>query len=64
VDGYVTYDAMGLAELVRSGAVEPAELLEAARARADEFNPRINAIVVDVEPAAAVEGAPFSGVPS
>jgi Asp-tRNA(Asn)/Glu-tRNA(Gln) amidotransferase A subunit family amidase len=47
-------DAMGLAELVRCGEVEPAELLDAARARADEVNPRINAIVVDVEPAASV----------
>jgi Asp-tRNA(Asn)/Glu-tRNA(Gln) amidotransferase A subunit family amidase len=54
---------VGLAELVRSGEVKPAELLEAARTRADEVNPRINAIVVDVEPTAAVEGAPFSGVP-
>jgi Asp-tRNA(Asn)/Glu-tRNA(Gln) amidotransferase A subunit family amidase len=63
VDGYRTYDAIGLAELVRSGEVKPAELLEAARTRADEVNPRINAIVVDVAPTAAVEGAPFSGVP-
>jgi Asp-tRNA(Asn)/Glu-tRNA(Gln) amidotransferase A subunit family amidase len=63
VDGYRTYDAMGLAELVRSGEVKPEELLEAARTRADEVNPRINAIVVDVAPTAAVEGAPFSCVP-
>jgi hypothetical protein len=35
VDGYRTYDAMGLAELVRSGEVKPEELLEAARTRAD-----------------------------
>ena len=63
MDGYRTYDAIGLAELVRSGEAKPAELLEAARTRADEVNPRINAIVVDVEPKAAVEGAPFSGVP-
>jgi hypothetical protein len=35
VDGYRTYDAMGLAELVRSGEVKPEELFEAARTRAD-----------------------------
>ena len=65
MNGYTTYDAMGLAELIRSGEVKPAELLEAARTRAGEVNPRINAIVVDIDPAAAVEDsdAPFSGVP-
>jgi Asp-tRNA(Asn)/Glu-tRNA(Gln) amidotransferase A subunit family amidase len=57
VDGYETYDAVGLAELIRSGEVKPAELLEAARTRATAVNPRINAIVVDVDPAAAVEGS-------
>jgi hypothetical protein len=35
VDGYRTYDAMGLAELVRSGEVKPAELHEQARPWAD-----------------------------
>ncbi|GAA1821913.1 amidase [Planosporangium flavigriseum] len=71
MDGYLTYDAVGLAELVRAGEVKPAELLEAARKRAASVNPRVNAIVVDVDvdvdvdPAVAVErpDAPFSGVP-
>ena len=65
MDGYTAYDAMGLAELVRSGEVKPAELLEAARTRTSEVNPRINAIVVNIDPAAAVgdNDAPFSGVP-
>ena len=65
VDGYTTYDAMGLAELIQSDEVKPAEVLEAARSRADEVNPRINAIVVNIDPAAAAESsdAPFSGVP-
>ena len=30
----MTYDGMGLTELIRSGEVEAAELLEAARTRA------------------------------
>jgi Asp-tRNA(Asn)/Glu-tRNA(Gln) amidotransferase A subunit family amidase len=69
MDGYAAQDAVGLAALVRSGEVKPAELLEAARTRSAEVNPRLNAIVLDVDPAHAVEGpavngdAPFSGVP-
>ncbi|WP_063002383.1 amidase [Nocardia mikamii] len=56
---------MALAALVRSGEAEPSELLEAARARAAEVDPRINAIVAEVDPACAVEvdDAPFAGVP-
>jgi Asp-tRNA(Asn)/Glu-tRNA(Gln) amidotransferase A subunit family amidase len=64
VDGYTSYDAMGLAELIRSGEVTPAELLEAARTRAAAVNPRINAIVVDVDPALAnLTGRPAMTVP-
>src|SRR5262245_25586999 len=56
---------MALAALVRSGDVEPSELLDAARSRAAEVNPRINAIVADIDPVPA-NGAgdgPFAGVP-
>ena len=62
---YEKYDAVGLAELVRKGEVTPAELLEAARARAAEVNPKINAIIADVDPptADASADAPFAGVP-
>ncbi|GFG68012.1 amidase [Mycobacterium kubicae] len=65
MDGYQTYDATGLAELIRSGEVKPDEVLQAAKQRAAEVNPKINAIVADIDPAPAVEGpdAPFSGVP-
>jgi hypothetical protein len=35
-------DALGLAEMVRRRAVSPAELLEAAIARAEALNPRLN----------------------
>ena len=42
---YVKQDATALAELVRSGQVSPAELLETAIARAEAVNPQLNAIV-------------------
>jgi amidase len=45
-DEYVTYDAVGLASLVRTGQVSAADLLETAIARAEAVNPIINAVVV------------------
>lgn len=42
---YRRYDATGLAELVASGEVSAEELLEAAIQRAENVNPRLNAIV-------------------
>ncbi|KQT93546.1 amidase [Marmoricola sp. Leaf446] len=65
---YRDHDAVGLAALVRSGETTPADLLAAARARAAEVNPRINAIVRDVVPPAPEGpepegGRPFAGVP-
>jgi Asp-tRNA(Asn)/Glu-tRNA(Gln) amidotransferase A subunit family amidase len=62
MNDYQSHDAVGLAALVRSGDVTPAELLAAARARVAEVNPRINAVVREIEPPAAGEG-PFAGVP-
>ncbi len=71
VQSYRDHDATGLAALVRSGDVTPEELLAAARARAAEVNPRLNAIVRDVDPTALPApagpepegGRPFAGVP-
>ena len=65
MQGYETYDAVGLAELVRKGEATPAELLDAAKARAAEVNPKINAIVADVDPPTteASADAAFAGVP-
>jgi amidase len=67
---YRQYDGLGLAGLVASGEVTPAELLEAARDRAAAVNPRINAIVrrMDDEADARVGApeqlsGPFAGVP-
>src|SRR3954452_6563426 len=62
MDDYQDHDAVGLAALVREKKVNAAELLGAARARAEAVNGRINAIVVDVEPPQAGDG-PFAGVP-
>lgn len=61
---YGDHDAVGLAELVATKQVTAAELLGAARARAAEVNPRLNAIVVDVDPGdpGAATG-PLAGVP-
>jgi amidase len=65
---YQSYDALGLAELVSAGEVTAAELLELARERASAVNPRINAIVREMQPeadarAAASLSGPFAGVP-
>ncbi len=42
---YESFDAVGLAELVRSGQVGAAELLEAAIERCERRNPSVNAVV-------------------
>jgi amidase len=66
---YAALDGLGLAQLVAAGEVSAAELLDAARARADAVNPRINAICrrMDAEADARVGGqaleGPFAGVP-
>ncbi|UYO52046.1 amidase [Rhodopseudomonas palustris] len=66
---YGDYDGVGLAELVRSKHVTPAELLDEAIARTDALDPKLNAVVVrhddyarkQVE--AGLPQGPFSGVP-
>ena len=66
---YDAYDALGLAALVKAGAVSPAELVEEAITRCERINPAINAVVLKTYArarAAAREvdrGAPFAGVP-
>ena len=42
---YDRFDATALAKLVREKQVSPAELLDAAIARTEAVNPRINAVV-------------------
>ncbi|GAA2639036.1 amidase [Streptomyces axinellae] len=62
---YVSFDAVGLAQLVADGEVTPAELESAAREAAQAVNPRINAIV-ETWPAEDEPGpgsTPLAGVP-
>nr|WP_296766099.1 amidase family protein [Rhodococcus sp. (in: high G+C Gram-positive bacteria)] len=66
---YASFDALSLAEHVRSGAVSPSELLELARNRADSVDGELNSIVVridheaDAQAASAELDGPFAGVP-
>ncbi|CAL9324755.1 amidase [Streptomyces sp. SudanB182_2057] len=65
VSEYVSFDAVGLAELVADGEVTPAEVEAAAREAAQAVNPRINAIVEtwSADDAPVPDGAPLAGVP-
>lgn len=68
---YEQHDATGLAKLVRSGEVSPAELVEAAIERIEARNPKLNAVVhmsfdrarAQAKDAAALPDGPFRGVP-
>ena len=69
---YEQYDALGLAELVRSGEISALELVEAAIERIEARNPQINAVIhkmydearqVAIKTAVAKPDAPFAGVP-
>ena len=45
-DDYLGLDATAMAEAVRRGELDPADLLSAAMARCDAVNPRVNAVVM------------------
>jgi amidase len=66
---YPSYDALGLAELVRTGAVSAQELVETAIERIESLNPRLNAVIHRMfdrgrrEVAAGLPEGPFRGVP-
>lgn len=67
-EDYVRYDAWGLADLVARRQVGADELLEAAIARAEAVNPKVNAIVIPMHDIArarvkeSLKGV-FAGVP-
>lgn len=62
MDDYSTHDATGLAALIASGQTTPAELLEAAIARAEATNPTLNFIAQPLhERARAAATRPFTG---
>ena len=62
-------DATGQADLVRSGAASPSELVDAAIARIEKLNPELNAVIHELferaraEASGAVPDGPFRGVP-
>lgn len=65
---YQALDAVGLAACVEKGDISAAELLSVAQERAAAVNPRINAMVIDMdqiagERANAELSGPFAGVP-
>ncbi|MCP4753893.1 MAG: amidase [Proteobacteria bacterium] len=66
---YESYDALGLAELVRKGETSAAELLETAIELAEARNPRLNAIVCKMYDLAresiekGLPDGPLKGVP-
>ncbi len=66
---YTRHDGLGLAALVRSGAVSASELLETALARIEAHNPALNAVIrtrheqVRAEATKVERAAPFAGVP-
>ncbi len=66
---YASYDALGLADLVRAGTITPGELLDAAIASVEATNPRLNAVIMtlyDLGRRAIASGLPdgaFRGVP-
>jgi amidase len=67
-DELARLDATAQAELVRSRQVKPIELIEAAIARIERLNPRLNAVVARLDAAArraaqAEPSGPFPGVP-
>ncbi|MBP7973483.1 MAG: hypothetical protein KAZ48_11845, partial [Candidatus Nanopelagicales bacterium] len=68
ISEYVSFDAVGLAGLVRDREVTPLELVECAMAGIDEVNPDLNAVVVRRDDQVRAEASspangPLSGVP-
>jgi Asp-tRNA(Asn)/Glu-tRNA(Gln) amidotransferase A subunit family amidase len=69
IDEYATYDAVGLAELVRNRDVTAVELLDLALRRLQAVNPKINALAHLYENLArkqiesGLAAGPFAGVP-
>jgi len=66
---YEQHDALALAELLRTRHCTPGELLEAAIARVEAYNPALNAVIHTLyddarqRSAASVATGPFAGVP-
>jgi amidase len=69
IAGYASYDGLGLGRLVKDRKVKPIELVEAAIARIERHNPKLNAVIWTMfERARAMDrkklpDGPFKGVP-
>jgi amidase len=68
INEYAQYDALGLAELVRTGQVSATELLDEALRRVERHNPALNAVVFRADELAHTWAktpaqGPFQGVP-
>jgi amidase len=69
LEEYASYDAMGLAELVRKKEVKPLELVDAAIERIERLNPALNAVITPMYEQARsattreLPEGPFTGVP-
>ena len=69
MEEYFRYDATALAKLVARREVTPLELVEAALARIERLNPKLNAVIHRMDEAArrvargALPDGPFRGVP-
>jgi amidase len=66
---YVSFDGLGLAELVRRREVKPEELVQAALSAIEAVNPTLNAVIALLEAetqatlSRALPEGPFTGVP-
>lgn len=66
---YTSYDAMGLAQLIKNKDISATELLQLAVSQAEQQNPYINAIITKLydygqqQIAQGLPDGPFSGVP-
>jgi amidase len=69
LEEYGSYDAMGLAELVRKKEVKPLELVDVAIERIERLNPTLNAVITPMYEQARsattreLPEGPFTGVP-
>lgn len=69
MDAFGSYDALGLAALVKAGDVTALELVEEAIRRIEAINPQLNAVIYKhydnarERAAAGVPDGPFTGVP-
>ncbi|HEX4111015.1 MAG TPA: amidase [Stellaceae bacterium] len=66
---YESYDALGLAALVKTRDIAPGEILDAMIERVEARNPKVNAVVIEAYDqaraaiAAGLPDGPFAGVP-